>query len=119
MHTALARNQNLQMKYSTNSTGIYSIFHKKHFIIGGTRGKPNQSVVYKTEEEKNAQINYSKYDLNKLWLIVKKVQFANPVEKPASENVNSNSEASGAEGSGNNNVGSNAANNGGANGIMR
>lgn len=109
------------MKYSTNATGIYTIFHKKHFIIGGTRGKPNHSVVYKTEEEKNAAVNYSKSDLNKLWLIVKKVQFANPVEKPASENANSNSEASGtgAEGSGNNNIGSNNANNGGANGIMR
>lgn len=57
VHTALARNQNLQMKYSTNATGIYTIFHKKHFVIGGTRGKPNHSVVYKTEEEKNAQNN--------------------------------------------------------------
>jgi len=44
IHVAMnqaARNQNLQMKYGTNATGVYTIFHKKHFIIGGTRGKPN------------------------------------------------------------------------------
>lgn len=55
IHAAMnqaARNQSLQMKYGTNATGIYTIFHKKHFIIGGTRGKPNHSVVYKTEEDK-------------------------------------------------------------------
>lgn len=81
-HTANAagRNQNLQMKYGTNATGIYTIFHKKHFIIGGARGKPNQSIIYKSEEDKNQEtaINQSKIDMNKLWLIVKKVQFANP-----------------------------------------
>lgn len=62
--------------------------------------------------------------MNKLWLIVKKVQFANPIQKPPSEN--GTGEASGADGSannggssGNNNSGSNNANNGGANsGIM-
>lgn len=54
IHAAIARNQSLQMKYSTNATGIYTIFHKKHFIIGGNKGKPNHSVVYKTEEEKKA-----------------------------------------------------------------
>lgn len=73
IHAAIARNQSLQMKYSTNATGIYTIFHKKHFIIGGNRGKPNHSVVYKTEEDKKMQVNQSKADLNKLWLIVKKV----------------------------------------------
>lgn len=44
MHAAMsqaARNQTLQMKYSTNATGIYTIYHKKHFVIGGLRGKPN------------------------------------------------------------------------------
>ena len=44
IHTAInqaARNQNLQMKYGTNATGVYTIFHKKHFIIGGVKGKPN------------------------------------------------------------------------------
>ena len=44
------------MKYGTNATGIYTIYHKKHFIIGGVRGRPNHSVVYKTEEEKTREM---------------------------------------------------------------
>lgn len=96
VHSAMsqaARNQNLQVKYGTNATGIYTIFHKKHFIIGGARGQPNHSIVYKTEEEKNTETdaaNQSKVDMNKLWLIVKKVQFANPSPQPAACSNSSN-----------------------------
>ena len=71
IHTALAQRSNMQQKYGTNATGIYTVFHKKHFCVGGGRGKPNQTVVFddKTEKDKNI----TKVDMNKLWLIVKKV----------------------------------------------
>ena len=57
--------------------------------------------------------------MNKLWLIVKKVQFANPVEKPASSNGTGEASNANEASANNNNSGSNAANNGAANnGIM-
>ena len=29
------------MKYQTNGTGIYTLFHKKHYVVGGQKGSAN------------------------------------------------------------------------------
>ena len=34
------------MKYLTNGTGIYTIFHKKHYVVGGQKGRVSQSVIF-------------------------------------------------------------------------
>lgn len=61
--------QSLQQKYRTNGTGIYTIYHKRHYVL--PQHGPSKAILF--DDDDGEGLTASQKEMGKLWLIVRKV----------------------------------------------